>query len=59
MTDAAFEINADVTSKLGVMVLMVDKMKRCNTINCRSTKSRRVTKSMFAAGIFAAAQGFD
>lgn len=58
--DAAFAINPDKSSQLGILVLLRDKLtKAVNIIHFASSKSKRVAKSVLAAELFALINGFD
>ena len=57
-TNALYANNADCSSQLGHIVL-ADASDRCNVLQYRSHKSRRVTGSVLGAEVYAFAEGFD
>lgn len=57
--DAGFATNSDMTSQLGFVVALMDKSGNGNVVHYASTKSKRVTRSVLAAELFAMVQGFD
>ena len=57
--DAGHNTNSDLTSQLGVVVLLVDKNLRCNILHWSSKKCARHTKSMISAETYAFADGYD
>ena len=52
-SDAAFANNHDLTSQLGRLVMLADKINRINMISFKSYKSRRVIRSVLAAEVIA------
>lgn len=58
-TDAGHNTNPDLTSQLGIFVLVVDKSLRCNILHWSSNKCARHTKSMISAETNAFADGYD
>ena len=59
LTDASFANAEGMKSKLGYMIAMVDKFKRCNIIHFGSNKCKRIARSVMAAEIQALVLGFD
>ena len=57
--DASFANNNDLTSQLGYIILLADKFGKCNILHYASYKSRRVTRSVLGAEIYAFADAFD
>lgn len=57
--DAGFATNNNMTSQLGFIMVLMDKDMNANIIHYGSVKSKRVTRSVLAAEIFAMVQGFD
>ena len=58
-SDASFANNADLTSQLGYIILLADKYGKCNVLHYASYKSRRVTRSVLGAEVYAFADAFD
>jgi hypothetical protein len=58
-SDASFANNADLSSQLGFVIFLSDASRKCNVINYRSYKSRRVTRSVLVGEILAFADAFD
>ena len=57
--DASFATNADLSSQLGYVVLLVDQDSNCSLITWSSSKCKRVTRSVLAAELYAIANAFD
>ena len=57
--DAAFAGNADLSSQLGMIILLCDNKHRCAIIHYNSWKCQRVTRSVLAAEVHAFASCFD
>ena len=57
--DAGFEANPDSSSQLGFIVTLMYKHGYANIIHYGSLKSKRVTRSVLAAELFAMVYGFD
>lgn len=57
--DASFENNSDLTSQLSYIVLLCDGYGKCNILHYGSYKSRRVTRSVLGAEVYALADAFD
>jgi len=58
--DAAFAVNHDKSSQLGVLVLLRDTRNgHVNVVHYASIKSKRVCKSVLAAELFAFVDGYD
>ncbi len=58
--DAAFAVNDDKSSQLGIIVMLRDAAtNHVNIVHYSSTKSKRVCKSVLAAELFALVDGFD
>jgi hypothetical protein len=58
-SDASFANNADLSSQLGFVIFLSDACRKCNVINYRSYKSRRVTRSVLNVEILVFANAFD
>jgi len=58
-TDSSFANNEDMSSQIGYVIVIVDDSGRANVVDWKSIKSRRVTRSVLAAELYAMAQGFD
>ena len=58
-TDASFGNAHDLSSQLGVVVIVVDASNTANIIHYGSQKCRRVTRSVMAAEVLALVHGFD
>jgi hypothetical protein len=58
-SDASFANSADLSSQLGFAIFLSDASRKCNGINYRSYKSRRVTRSVLGSEILAFADAFD
>jgi hypothetical protein len=58
-SDASFANSADLSSQLGFATFLSDASRKCNVINYRSYKSRRVTRSVLGGEILAFADAFD
>lgn len=58
-SDASFSNNADMTSQLGYIVILMDKHQRRTIIQFASRKCRRVTRSCMAAESLALVDAFD
>ena len=58
-SDAAFANNRDLTSQLGMVILLCDKQSNCALIHYSSWKCSRVTRSVLAAETYAFAACFD
>lgn len=58
-SDASFASNSDIKLQLGYVVTTSDKSGHSNIAHYSSTKSRRVTRSVLAAELFAMANAFD
>lgn len=58
--DAAFHVNANVTSQLGIVpMLRNNDTGEINGVHYASFKSKRVCKSVLAAELFALVGGYD
>ena len=57
--DASFATNADLSSQLGFIVLLVDQEHNCSVITWSSAKCKRVTRSVLAAELYATSNAFD
>lgn len=57
--DDSFPTNSDLTAKLEFVVLLTDKFNNTNILHYTSVKSKRVTRSVLAAEIFAAIFALD
>lgn len=57
--DASFESNIDCTSQVGWLIATTVKHGKTDVIKFSSTTSRRVTRSVLAAEIFAMTIAFD
>lgn len=58
-SDASFATNADLTSQLGFIIVMSDASHKSNVLDFNSYKSKRATRSVLGAEIYAFADGFD
>lgn len=58
-TDASFSTTGEITSELGVVVLLRDSKGRCNLIHASSLKEKRRAKSVLGAEMFALLDGSD
>ena len=58
-SDAAYANNHDLTSQLGLIVLIMDDSNKAIPISFKSYKSRRVTRSVLSAEVIAFAGLFD
>lgn len=57
--DAAFATNADLTSQLEFLVALADKFINANVLQYARMKSKRVTRGVLSAELFAAVTSFD
>lgn len=57
--DVGFATNKDMTSQLGYVMVLMDDKNNANNVHYGSTKSKRITRSVLAAELFAMVQGFD
>ena len=57
--DSSFANNPDHSSQLGYVVFVVDKHDKCALVAWCSKTSRRVTRSVLAAELFALSAGYD
>ena len=57
--DASFAGNPDLTSQLGYVIEITDDNGNANIIHYTSVKSKRVTRSVLAAELFATVHAFD
>ncbi len=57
--DASHAKNRDLSSQLGIVVVLCDKNNRCSLIGCKSYKCQRVTRSALASERHALADAFD
>lgn len=57
--DASFASNEDLTSQLGFVIGLADKHGNANIVHYSSFKSKRVTRSVLAAELFAVVHAFD
>lgn len=57
--DASFASNADLTCQLGFVITIADAKNNANIIHYSSFKSKRVTRSVIAADLYALAHAFD
>ena len=58
-TDSSFSNNEDYNSQLGFLIVLADRNNHCNVLHYVSRKCKRVTRSVFAAELFALSEGFD
>jgi hypothetical protein len=58
-SDAGFNSNADHTSQIGYIIVLVDQTNKANVIANTSKKCRRVTRSVFASELLAPMEAFD
>jgi len=58
-TDASFANNKDLSSQIGIVIVLADDLDRANTIYWSSTKCKRVTRSILASELYAMVHGFD
>lgn len=58
-TDSSFANNHECSSQLGHIIVLSDATGKCNVLQYRSHKSRRVTRSVLGAEVYAFAEGFD
>jgi Reverse transcriptase (RNA-dependent DNA polymerase) len=58
-TDASFANNMDLTSQIGYVVLLMDDSNNAVPLAFRSTKAKRVTRSVIAAEAIALIEGCD
>lgn len=58
-SDASFTSNSDLTSQLGNIVTLADTSEEANLLHYFFVKSKRVTRSVFAAELFAFVHEFD
>ena len=56
--DSSFANNRDNSSQIGYIILLVDKFANCNILHYSSHKSRRVTRSVLGAELYAFADSF-
>ncbi len=52
-SDAGFATNKDLTSRLGMVVVLLDKFENAAIMHYSSWKSRRVVRSILAAEVYA------
>jgi hypothetical protein len=57
--DVSFANNEDMSSQMGYIALLVDDKNRCAPLVFKSTKCKRITRSVLAAEAIAFAEGFD
>eukprot|EP00171_Calliarthron_tuberculosum_P004960 IDg4960t1 len=57
--DASFASNRDYSSQLGFLIALVDSNGFANIIHYASVKSKRVTRSVLAAELYAMVHGYD
>ena len=57
--DASFANNPDYSSQLGYLITLSDDHDRCHILAYASYKSRRVTRSVLGAEVYAFADSFD
>lgn len=57
--DAGFAANPDSSSQMGFLVTLMDKNNNVNIVHYGSLKSKRITRSVLAAELFAMVHGFD
>lgn len=57
--DASFASNDDLSSQLGYIVLLCDRMDRCHVLTYSSKKARRFVRSIMAGEVYAFADAFD
>lgn len=57
--DASFACNADLSSQLGFVVTLMDAHYSANIVHYSSFKSKRITRSVLAAELFAVVYAFD
>lgn len=58
-SDSSFANNQDSSSQLGYFIVMADSSNRCNILQYRSFKSRRVVRSVIGADVYAFTEAFD
>lgn len=57
--DSSFANNEDLSSQIGYVVFLCDKHDNCALVSWCSKKSRRVTRSVMAAELFALSAAYD
>lgn len=57
--DASFAGNSDYTSQLGFVACLMDNEGNSNIVHYGSSKSKRVTRSVLSAELYAMVYGFD
>lgn len=57
--DASFATNEDLSSQLGFVACLCDSKYNANIVHYGSSKSKRVTRSVLAAELYAMVYGFD
>lgn len=58
-SDASFATNQDLTSQLGFFITLAGSHGNANVLHYTSVKSKRITRSVLAAELFAAVNAFD
>lgn len=58
-SDASFANNKDLSSQIGIVMVLVDRYSNANTIHWSSNKCKRVTRSVLASELYGMAHGFD
>lgn len=57
--DASIASNADLSSQLGIVIGLADNHNKANIVQYSSFKSKRVTRSVLSAKLFAVVHAFD
>src|ERR1043166_1332468 len=57
--DASFANNPDLSSQLGIIIMLMDGEGITNIIHWTSVKCKRVVRSILAVELYAMAHGFD
>jgi hypothetical protein len=58
-TDASFANNKDLSSQIGMVLVLADSKNNANIIHWCSIKCKRVTRSVLASELYGMAHGFD
>lgn len=58
-SDSSFANNRDSTSQMGYIILLADAHNKCNIVQYRSFKSKRITRSVIGAEVYAFTEAFD
>lgn len=57
--NAGFATNKEPSSQLGFLIVLMSCRRKCNIIHYGGVKSKRVTRSVLEAELFAMTHGFD